>query len=157
ELAVLYGFAAAMMGLAGIMSLSRGGKISLLASLIFVGAFGFKPSTPRQAGEGVGAPEASPQWSPTASRLGPKGAPLFSSRGGVWWVGADPVIKRLEKGELALDAADKQPGQESFFHSRGWIWRDTGAMIRDNWMTGVGLGAFPTAYPIYSTRDGATP
>ena len=56
-----------------------------------------------------------------------------------------------------MDAADKQPGKETFFHSRGWIWRDTAAMIRDNWVTGVGLGAYPTAYPIYSTRDRMAP
>ena len=157
ELAFLYGFAAAMMGLAVIMSLSRGGMISLVASLMFVVAFGFKPSTARRAGERFGARESSLKWSVTASRIGAMVVILFTIGVGVWWVGADPVIKRLDKGELALDAADKQPGKESFFHSRGWIWRDTGAMIRDNWMTGVGLGAYPTAYPIYSTRDGATP
>src|SRR5262245_17440046 len=157
ELAFLYGFAAAMMGLAVIMSLSRGGMISLVASLLFVVAFGFKPLTRRRAGERFAGRESSLKWSVTASRIGAMVVILLTIGVGVWWVGADPVIRRLEKGEMALDAADKQPGQESFFHSRGWIWRDTGAMIRDNWMTGVGLGAYPTAYPIYSTRDGATP
>src|SRR5215475_10988540 len=44
ELAVFYGFAAAMMGLAVVMSLSRGGMISLVAGLMFVVAFGFKGS-----------------------------------------------------------------------------------------------------------------
>src|SRR5215475_6416828 len=44
ELAYLYGFAAAMMGLAVVASLSRGGMISLVAGLMFVVAFGFKPS-----------------------------------------------------------------------------------------------------------------
>jgi O-antigen ligase len=157
ELAVLYGFAAAMMGLAIIMSLSRGGMISLVASLMFVVAFGFKPSTRRPAGARFGTRESSLKWSVAASRIGALAVMLFTIGVGVWWVGADSVIKRLEKGELTLDAVDKQPGKETFFHSRGWIWRDTTAMIRDNWVTGVGLGAYPTAYPIYSTRDRMAP
>lgn len=157
ELAVLYGFAAAMMGLAIIMSLSRGGMISLVASLMFVVAFGFKPSTRRAAAERFGARESSRTWPVAASRIGALAVMLFTIGVGVWWVGADSVIKRLEKGELTLDGADKQPGKETFFHSRGWIWRDTTAMIRDNWVTGVGLGAYPTAYTIYSTRDRMAP
>ena len=157
ELAFLYGFAAAMMGLAVIMSLSRGGMISLIASLMFVVAFGFKPSSRRPSRERSGARESSLNWPLAASRIGALAVMLFTIGAGVWWVGADSVIRRLEKGELALGATDKPPGKETFFYSRGWIWRDTAAMIRDNWLTGVGLGAFPTAYTIYSTRDGMAP
>src|SRR5262245_40899565 len=54
ELAVFYGFAAAMMGLAVVMSLSRGGMISLVAGLMFVVAFGFKGSGKRRV-EGRGS------------------------------------------------------------------------------------------------------
>jgi O-antigen ligase len=87
---------------------------------------------------------------------------LFSIGAGVWWVGADPVIRRVEQGGLAssslasssADASGKGPRGETFFQSRGWIWRDTAAMIRDKWALGVGLGAYETAYPIYSSRDG---
>ena len=157
ELALLYGFAAAMMGLAIMMSLSRGGMISLVASLMFVVAFGFKPSGKRNSRDRFGARESLRGWTVVASRVGAIAVILFTIGIGVWWVGADSVIRRLEKGELTMDAGYKQPGKESFFYSRGWIWRDTAAMIRDNWMTGVGLGAFPTAYPIYSTRDGMAP
>ncbi|HKQ72406.1 MAG TPA: O-antigen ligase family protein [Blastocatellia bacterium] len=153
ELAVLYGFAAAMMGLAIIMSLSRGGMISLVASLMFIVAFGYKPSTGRQAG----VRQSSRTWPVAASRIGAMALMLFTIGVGVWWVGADSVIRRLEKGELTIEATDRQPGKETFFYSRGWIWRDTMAMIRENWVTGVGLGAYPTAYPIYSTRDRISP
>jgi hypothetical protein len=48
ELALVYGFAAALMGLAVVMSLSRGGMISLVAGLMFVVAFGFKRSGKRR-------------------------------------------------------------------------------------------------------------
>src|SRR5262245_50760840 len=185
ELAILYGFAAAMMGLAVVMSLSRGGMISLVASLMFVVAFGFKPRK-REWGVASGrqrdremegrrerekmpysvAPSPRRPVAPSirlplsASRAGAMVVMLFTIGAGVWWVGADPVIRRVEKGELTLDAPDNQssgqPGKETFFQSRGRIWRDTAAMIRANWVAGVGLGAYQTAYPIYTLRDGTT-
>jgi O-antigen ligase len=79
---------------------------------------------------------------------------LFTISAGVWWVGADHLIKSVEKSELTLGASDKQPSKETFFQSRGWIWHDTATMIRANWVTGVGLGAYQTAYPKYSANDG---
>jgi len=159
ELAFLYGFAAAMMGLAVVMSLSRGGMISLVASLIFIVAFGFQSSAGERTGERIDTGRSSAQlhagkWPLTVSRIGALILMIFTIGAGVWWVGADSVIRRMEKGEMVMDAPSKDPGKETFFQSRGWIWRDTTAMIRENWVTGIGLGAFHTAYPIYSTRDG---
>ncbi len=152
ELALLYAFAAVMMGVANIVSLSRGGMISLVAALVFVVALGFKPRNEARLGERkllrFGLPAA-------VSRIGAAAVILLTIGAGVWWVGADPVIRRVEKSELTLNAPARDPRKESFFESRGWIWTDTVAMIRDNWVTGVGLGAFQTAYPIYSQQDGA--
>jgi O-antigen ligase len=149
ELAVLYGFAAAMMSLAVVMSLSRGGAISLFASLMFIVAFGFKS----QAAEKTSA-RGGGRWAFAPSRVVAMLVIFCTIGAGVWWVGADPVIRRVEKGEFVMDAPSKDPARETFFQSRGWIWRDTVNMIRDNWVTGVGLGAFHTVYPVYSTRDG---
>jgi O-antigen ligase len=149
ELAVLYGFAAAMMSLAVVMSLSRGGAISLVASLMFVVVFGFK-STSRDSSKAG----RSSNWALAPARIGAMLLIFCAVGAGVWWVGADPVIRRVEKAELVMDAPSKDPGKETFFQSRGFIWRDTVSMIRDNWTLGIGLGAFHTAYPIYSTRDG---
>jgi O-antigen ligase len=175
-LAILYGFAAAMMGLAVVMSLSRGGMISLVAGLMFVVAFGFRGSerlgdrARGRRGELEKEARLSVSVSPSprlsvspssiplvASRVGAMIVILFSIGAGVWWVGADPVIRRVEQGGLAsnsVDASGKDPRRETFFQSRGWIWRDTAAMIREKWALGVGLGAYQTAYPIYSSRDG---
>jgi O-antigen ligase len=165
ELAVIYGFAAAMMGLAVVMSLSRGGMISLVAGLMFVVAFGFRVS-----GEwGVGSRERemgkrkSPLPIPhfpfplplAVSRAGAVIVILITISAGVWWVGVDPVIRRFEKSGLASSSKDAGHSGETFFQSRGWIWRDTAAMIRDKWALGVGLGAYQTAYPIYNSRDGS--
>jgi O-antigen ligase len=79
---------------------------------------------------------------------------LFTIGAGVWWVGADPVIRRIEKSGSAQNSANANHGGETFYQSRGWIWRDTAAMIHDRWALGVGLGAYGTAYPIYNSQDG---
>jgi O-antigen ligase len=164
ELAFLYGFAAAMMGLAVVMSLSRGGMISLVAGLMFVVAFGFRGSRKREVGSGewgvvdrewrMGKGK-SPLTIPHAvSRAGAMIVLLITIGAGVWWIGADPVIRRVEKSELAPSGMDAGYRGETFFQSRGWIWRDTARMIHDKWAFGVGLGAYQTAYPIYSSHDG---
>src|SRR5262245_24644073 len=156
ELAVFYGFAAAMMGLAVIMSLSRGGMISLVAGLMFVVAFGFKGSRERGVGSrewGMGKRKSPIPVPLAASRAGAIIVMLFTIGAGVWWIGADSVIQRVKKSELAPDSMDAGRG-EPFFRRRGWILRDTAAMIRDRWALGVGIGAYQTAYPIYSSQDG---
>jgi O-antigen ligase len=161
ELAAFYGFAAAMMGLAVVMSLSRGGMISLVAGLMFVVAFGFKGTERQRDGEKKrrSVPSSlrlsiSPSTIPlAASRAGAIIVMLFTIGAGVWWIGADPVIRRVENSALASKSMDAGRG-ETFFRSRGWIWRDTAAMIRDRWAFGVGIGAYQTAYPIYSSHDG---
>jgi O-antigen ligase len=168
EWALLYGFAAAMMGLAVVMSLSRGGMISLVAGLMFVVAFGFRGSGKRRIEDrgsriedrrrsifdlrsSILDPRSSIPLA--ASRAGAIIVMVFTIGAGVWWIGADPVIRRVEKSELASKSMDTGRG-ETFFRSRGWIWRDTAAMIRDRWALGVGIGAYQTAYPIYSSHDG---
>ena len=156
EWALLNGFAAAMMGLAVVMSLSRGGMISLVAGLMFVVAFGFRGREDwgmSSGGWGIGKWKFPLHIPNAASRAGAIIVMLFTIGAGVWWIGADTVIQRVKKSELAPDSMDAGRG-ETFFHSRGWIWRDTAAMIRDRWALGVGIGAYETAYPIYSSHDG---
>jgi len=70
--------------------------------------------------------------------------------GGIFWLGADPVINRIRVGQAG--AAGQS---ETFFSSRGWVWRDTAAMIKANPLLGVGLGAFDTAFSIYTKSDGS--
>ncbi len=184
SLALLYGFAAAMMGVAVVMSLSRGGMISLVAGLMFAVAFGVRGGAEterlrdveaererwrdrepgrRKNGRGGEKTYSDPSVSSSpipllAARVGAMIVILLVIGAGVWRLGADAVIRRVEKSELApsgATATDEKPQGETFFQSRGWIWRDTLAMIRDRWALGVGLGAFQTAYPIYSSRDGS--
>lgn len=149
EFALLYGFAAMMMGVAVLMTLSRGGMVSLVTGLIFVVAFGLKPALERVKGYGQ------TKWfSAVLPRIGAVVLILLTISLGVLWVGADAVIDRATSVEMTGEARASSAGKQTVFQSRGWIWRDTAAMIRANWLTGVGLGAYETAYPIYSRSDG---
>jgi len=147
ELSLLYGFAAVIIGVATILSLSRGGMIGLVSGLMFVVIFGLKPGR-------SGEESSSSRFPLLLSRAGASAVIVVSLAAGVWWLGADSVLQRVEKTELSTQERSAESGKETVFQSRGWIWRDTIALIRENWVTGVGLGAFPTAYPIYSERNG---
>jgi O-antigen ligase len=70
---------------------------------------------------------------------------------GVIWIGAEPVINRIVTGDP--NSSELQKAQ-SFHNARGAIWKDTWRLIQSNPVSGVGLGAFTTAYPIYSTDTG---
>ncbi len=153
ELWLFYGFTAVMMSVATAVSLSRGGMVSLFAGVLFVISLGLRPES--MASRGFDSVEYGRWKLPMMlSRYGAALAIVLTISVGIWWIGADPVLRRMEKGELSLAAGSKEQGKETFFQSRGWIWRDTMEMIRANWLTGVGLGAYHTAYPIYTRQDG---
>jgi O-antigen ligase len=69
---------------------------------------------------------------------------------GVLWIGADPVIQRVTQSQPTAGSP-----QETFSTSRGGIWRDSISMIRANPLLGVGLGAYATAFSLYTKRDGS--
>ncbi|HSB10200.1 MAG TPA: O-antigen ligase family protein [Blastocatellia bacterium] len=145
ELRVLYGFAAAMMGIAAVLSLSRGGIISIAAGVVFLTFMSVK-LTRRRRDEGTrGRP---PQL---VSRFAAVIGIVAIITAGIFWIGADPVINRVTQGQASAPASPK----ETFYSSRGWVWRDTMTMIRANPMLGVGLGAYETAFSIYTQSDGS--
>lgn len=149
EARIFYGFAATLMGGAAIASLSRGGFISLFAQLIFLAAVTPLIARRHRSGSGFYSQRRNPRKMAT-----PFMATIIivvAIGASVYWIGWEPVVNRVTQGEIiATDAKE-----ESFMVSRGWIWRDTTAMIRAHLATGVGLGAFETAFPIYSQSDGS--
>jgi O-antigen ligase len=152
EMRLLYGFAAVIMGVAVLASLSRGGMISLAAGMVFIFAMSFRLKRDGRGGRRGQAlrkrlPFLSFLFHPTTPVLA-VGALIIA---GIIWVGADPIIERIARD--AAPSAD-QPA-ETFFSSRGWVWRDTLTMIRANPVLGAGLGAYRTAFPIYSESDGS--
>ena len=133
ETRIFYGFAAVLMGIAVIVSLSRGGMISLAASMIFMVLASAWLSRKSKLAAG--------NSSALLIRAGAIASIVFAIVIGAIWVGAEDVVNRASE-TLSHDT------------SRAMIWKDTWAMIRDNPLMGVGLGAFEVAYPIYSHTDG---
>jgi O-antigen ligase len=156
EMRLLAGFAAVVMGIAAVTSLSRGGMISLAAEIIFIIFICLRLARANRSSQknAARARKASRAVTPFA------GAPFAVSQvaaviviagvilAGVFWIGADAVINRVTQGQSSVSH------QETFYSSRGWVWRDTLTMIKANPLTGVGLGAYGTAFSIYSASDG---
>lgn len=173
EARLFYGLAAVLMVVAAIASLSRGGLIALIAQLLLLGLASLRYARwrAREIGEEghaaawagerseendlVSASPLSPLARPSArslslARSGVLATLVGAVALGILWLGPAPVVERVSQGKVT--SSDAQA--ETFFTSRGWIWRDTLAMIRANPITGVGLGAYATAFPNYTQSDG---
>jgi len=141
---LMYVFAATMMSLAAVVSLSRGGMISLAAEMVFILI--------------IGRGRANRHESSTAFTILRPAALILLIIGaisaGIFWAGPERIINRIT-GQNGTGETQTQRA-ETFYSSRGWIWRETVAMIAANPMLGVGLGAYETAYPIYSSDDGSS-
>jgi O-antigen ligase len=132
----IYGFVAALMGLSIIVSLSRGGMISFAAGLIFLAV------ARRREKRRAAAPRKLP-------RLGVLSIISLAVIAGVIWLGAEGVLNRL------IGTIDERETAHLDYYGRDWIWKDTLAMIAAHPVTGVGLGAYGTLYPLYSHADGS--
>lgn len=168
---LLYLFAATIMAVAAVVSLSRGGMISLAGEVIFIAILSAIAKTTwssgaaeirrhRDARAEEGETDAFEETTPAFPRRSLSmwlRASAFTVLlaalvvAGILWIGSDPVVNRL----FPSQTANEQAKSETFFTSRGWIWRDTVTMIRANPILGVGLGGYETAYPIYSRDDGS--
>lgn len=138
EARLFYGFAAAVMSVAEFASLSRGGMISLAAGLLFLAAV---IAWRRR--------DASHPERDSARGLRPAFViivMLGAIAAGVIWIGADfDVLKRVTSDPLTTGAVTDRRG----------VWGDALTMFGAHPILGVGLGAFETAYPIYSRADGS--
>ncbi len=160
ETRLLYGFAASVMGIAAVASLSRGGIISIIASLIFLVVLSAR--LPKRDHVSSSHDFRNKRGlSLIFARL--MSAHPFAVRGaivlavaaiialGMFWLGPDALVERIAKGQPAA-----QGQQESaLFSNRAWVWRDTLTMIQSNPIVGVGLGAYDTAFSIYTKSDGS--
>jgi O-antigen ligase len=142
---LFYGFAATVMGVTIIVSLSRGGMVGLIAGMIFLTLVGARVTRGRLADHDR-AQGATSFW----KRAGAIAAIAIAITAGVVWIGAEGIIKRA--GDTFSQQINSKPEDNHF--SREAIWHDTFAMIRANPVLGVGLGAYETVYPIYGRSDG---
>jgi O-antigen ligase len=86
----------------------------------------------------------------TLKRVGAAVAVVVVITLGVIWIGAEGIINR------AADSVDQMRGSDSQdeLFSRTEIWKDSWKMIREHPVTGVGLGAYKTVFPIYARHNG---
>jgi O-antigen ligase len=148
DLRILHLFAAGMMAIAAVASLSRGGMISLAAELI---ALTLMSTARSHDSELIRSARPHTKLSFIIHRSAFALLVLVVVIAGVCWTGPERVIDRVAQ----TNVVSKDLQAETFFRSRGWIWQDTLEMFRANPIVGVGLGAYETAYPIYSRDDGA--
>jgi O-antigen ligase len=147
-----FAFAAIMMSIAVIASLSRGGMISLVCALLFTFFIGFIYRRRLSERDQVSAGKSYLQKSRLTEALA--GLVIAASITGAViigtiWIGSDRVIDRLTNNSL-FSEEEKAP---TFEDSRGWIWKNSLNIFYSNPVTGVGLGAFETAYPKYSENN----
>jgi O-antigen ligase len=144
EKRMVYGIAAMFMGVAAVFTLSRGGMISIFAEMIFIAAMTFRRHRSMTDARGHGKARI-------ATGVAAVAAILAAIVTGVIWIGAEPVINRIATGDPNSSDLSKT---QTFYSVRGEIWENTWTMIRRNPLTGVGLGAYETAYPIYARENG---
>ncbi len=121
---IIFAVFSVVMGLATLISLSRGGIVSLVAALAVFGILYGKRRGIR----------------PAILALG-----LFIGLVGIGlaWLGADPLIQRI----LTVRSFH----QEASFAQRLLVAKDSLAIIRDHPFTGTGLGTFALAFPRYQS------
>jgi O-antigen ligase len=132
-------FIAGLMGVARVMTASRGGIISLVAEIVFlviVTAIWRKPSERRRKRTG--------RLKRVAGRIAMTGALLFSLFLGVILLGGEFSITRFID---TVNTDDPTTGRAHF-------WAVTLDIIKAHPYIGTGLGAFGVIYTKYDTRNG---
>jgi O-antigen ligase len=140
EKKLLFIFIAGMMGVALVMTASRGGIISLVAEVIFlaiVTAIWRKPSEYRQ--------RRTSRLKSVAARAGLAAALLVSLFIGVLMLGGEMSINRLIVD--TVNTNDPTTGRAHF-------WSVTLEIIKAHPLLGTGLGAFSVVYTRFDSRNG---
>lgn len=135
----LYIFAAAMMGIALIMTNSRGGIISLVALIFFlvlITGFGRRHAREPE--------EKSTRVRTALVRAAIALGVVIALFAGVVLLGGEPALSRFVG---TVNADDPTTGRAHF-------WSTSLKIIQDHPLMGVGLGAFHLAYTRYDTRNG---
>jgi O-antigen ligase len=142
ERVILYAFASAIMGIALVMTNSRGGMLSMTAEVFFLTLVAGSVRRKKRAEE-----EEETRGSRAralAVRLGLGFALVLAIFIGVLYFGGEDAVSRLFG---TVNAEDPTTGRAHF-------WQGTWQMIKDRPLLGAGLGAFGTVYPRYDTSSG---
>ncbi len=148
EQRLLYVAMTILMGVAVFVSLSRGGMMSVVASMIFVAGLGTWMQQRAAQRHGFFATKGG--FRHLFLQFAPLSLMLMLMTAGVWWMGAEPMLQRVARTQLSGEA---EAGRDTLQKSRGFIWQGTLRMIAAQPLLGVGFGAYETAYPQYSQYD----
>ena len=136
----LYIFAVVMMGIALIMTGSRGAMISLVAEVVFLVAL----ASFRQGESGKPAGERGKRAGAALRRVGLALVLVLVLFGGAVLFGGESALSRLFG---TVNSSDPTTGRAHF-------WSMTLEIIRDHPILGVGLGSYGLAYTQYDSRNG---
>jgi O-antigen ligase len=136
----LYIFAVAMMGIALIMTGSRGGMISLAAEVVFLIAF----ARFRRNDEAPHDAEKSSRARSALTRVGLALALILVLVGGAVFFGGEAALSRLVG---TVNSDDPTTGRAHF-------WSVTLDIIRAHPVVGTGLGSYGLAYTQFDSRNG---
>jgi O-antigen ligase len=131
-----------------VLSNSRGGLLAMLVQLVVTGLL-FTAVLPVRDSDS----QRSRVWRlarSTAVRLALVAALVVLVVAGVFWVGGDRLIDRLEATRMEFGEA----GESRQGGTRLKIWQGTGQMIMANPVFGVGLGGYWAAIPMYHDASG---
>ena len=151
-----YGFAGAIMGLSVILSLSRGGIISLMAGLAFIAVASARVKRKaernrRNAGSKGERAEGAQHSAGRLKRLGVAGAVVVAITVGIFWIGDERLVNRAAESVEGLKGA---PDPQAALFSRQEVWKDTLRLARAYPVFGIGLGAYEAVFPIYARHNG---
>ena len=152
EQRLLYVAMTILMGVAVFVSLSRGGMVSVVVSLIFVALAGTwaQRRALLKLGQRQGLIATKGEHRHLLMRFAMLGLLLTVMAAGIWWMAAEPMLDRMARTQLSGEA---EAGRDTLQKSRGFIWLSTLKMIAAQPVLGVGFGAYETAYPQYSQHD----
>jgi O-antigen ligase len=139
EKRLLYAFVAGLMGIALVMTSSRGGVISLVAEILF-----FVIVTALWSKQDGNRSSRSTRFRGAMFRIGAAVALLVGLFVGVTMLGGELSLSRLID---SVNTDDPTTGRAHF-------WRVTIEMIKANPMLGTGLGAFGVIYTRFDSRNG---
>ncbi|HYO99626.1 MAG TPA: O-antigen ligase family protein [Pyrinomonadaceae bacterium] len=147
ERRLLYIFAAAIMGLALILTSSRGGILSLGAEVLFLAAIAglVRRKDKREAEENTEA-AAESRVRAALVRVGIGFALVVALLAGSVYLGGEESLSRLFG---TVNADDPTSGRVQF-------WQGTWEVIKHHPLIGAGLGAFSVAYTRYDVLNGAS-
>lgn len=135
-----YIFAVVLMGVALIMTNSRGGIISLVAEILFLLVIsGFRRRKTREV------QEKSQRIKRAALRAGLALSLIVILFAGVVLLGGESALSRFAG---TVNSEDPTTGRAHF-------WNTTLDIVKAHPIIGIGLGAFPTVYTRYDSRNGA--